>query len=281
MIEDIQLRGLSERTQEMSVRAVRQLAEHDHKSPARITEEALRDSFLSLKNVQHASRSASPIALCGITCFYEHPLKREWATLTFVRAPRAKKLPVGLSVEEVRTILAHIKLLRSRGCWTTLYSCGLRLHEGPHLQVPDIDRARMLVHVRSGTGAKDRSVPLPQRTLAWLRQYWQTHRHPVWLLPAPGRGGIGMSTASNPMPRHRVQDAFRAALTHRGIHKRASVHTLRHSSAPHLLEAGVHLRLLQAYWGHNTPPTTALYTPLTVNADAMARDALTALMADL
>ena len=281
MIEDIQLRGLSERTQEMSVRAVRQLAEHSHKSPARITEEELRDYFLSLKNVKHSSRSASTIALCGIKFFYEHTLKREWSTLTFVRAPREKKLPVLLRVEEGRTVLAHLKLLRSRVCLTTIYSWGLRLQEGTHLQVPDIDSARMLVQVRSGKGAKDRSVPLPQRTLALLRQYWKTPRHPVWLFPAPGRGGIGMSTASNPMPRNSVQNAFRAALKHSGLQKRASVHPLRHSYATHLLETGVKLRLIQAYLGHNTPTTTALSTPLTVKADAMAREALTALMADL
>jgi len=281
MLEDLQLRGLSERTQEMYVRAVRQLAEHYHKSPDRITEEELREYFLYLKQVKKYSRSASTIALCGIKFFYEHTLKREWSTLTFVRPPREKKLPVILSVDEVRTILAHLKLLRYRVCLTTIYSCGLRLQEGTHLQVPDIDGARMLVHVRCGKGAKDRYVPLPQRTLEMLRQDWTTHRHPVWIFPAPGRGGIGMSTASAPMPRNSVQDAFRAALKHSGSHKRASVHTLRHSYATHLLEAGVNLRLIQDYLGHNTPTTTAIYTHLTVKADAMARDALTELMADL
>jgi site-specific recombinase XerD len=265
----------------MYVRAVRQLADHYHKSPDRITEEELRAYFLYLKNVKRYSRAASTVALCGIKFFYEHTLKREWSTLTFVRAPREKKLPVILSVDEVRTILAHLKLLRYRACLTTIYSCGLRLQEGTHLQVPDIDSARLLVHVRHGKGAKDRYVPLPPRTLELLRQYWKTHRHPLWLFPAPGRGGIGMSTASAPMPRNSVQDAFRAALKHSGISKRASVHTLRHSYATHLLEAGVNLRLIQDYLGHNTPTTTAIYTHLTVKADAMAREALTALMADL
>jgi integrase/recombinase XerD len=281
MIEDLQLRGLSARTQEMYVRAVRQLAEHYHKSPDRITEEELRDYFLYLKNVKHYSRSASTIALCGIKFFYEHTLQRQWTTLTFVRPPREKKLPVILSSAEVRTILAHLKLLRYRVCLTTIYSCGLRLQEGTHLQVPDIDSARMLVHVRAGKGAKDRYVPLPLPTLEWLRQYWKVHRHPVWLFPAPGRGGTGMSTATTPMPRSRGQDAFRAARQESGINKRASVHTLRHSYATHLLEAGVNLRLIQEYLGHNAPTTTARYTHLTLKADAMARDALHRLMADL
>jgi hypothetical protein len=91
MLEDLQLRGLSERTQELYVRAVRQLAAHYHKSPDRITEEALRDSFLSLKNVRHSSRSANPIALCGLTFFYEHTLKRAWSTLSFVKPHRERR----------------------------------------------------------------------------------------------------------------------------------------------------------------------------------------------
>jgi site-specific recombinase XerD len=280
MIEDLQLRGLSARTQEMYVRAIRQLAEHYHKSPDCITAEELRASCLSLKNVKHYSRSASTIALCGIKFFYEHTWPRAWTTLTFIRPPREKNLPVILSIAEVRTILAHLKLLRYRVCLTTIYACGLRLQEGTHLQVPDIDRARMLVHGRGGNGAKARYVPLPQPTLEWLRPYWKTHRHPVWIFPAPGRGGIAMPTATAPMPRSSVQGAFREALTASGIHKRASVHTFRHSYATHLLEAGVNLRLIQEYLGHNTPTTTAIYTHLTLKADAIARDARNRLMAD-
>jgi integrase/recombinase XerD len=278
MIEDLQLRGMSERTQEMYVRAVRQLADHYHKSPEYITEEELRDYFLYLKNVKHYSRSASTIALCGIKFFYEQTLKRDWTTLTFVRAPREQKLPVVLSSGEVRTVLAHLRLFRYRACLTTIYACGLRLQEGTHLQIPDIDSARMLVHVRCGKGAKDRYVPLPPQTLTLLRQYWSTHRHPLWLFPAPGRSGLGMATATAPMPRNSLQDAFRAALKASGIHKHASVHTLRHSYATHLLEAGVSLRLIQDYLGHDSPTTTALYTHLTAPTDAKAREALASLM---
>jgi integrase/recombinase XerD len=281
MIEDLQLSGLSVRTEEMYVRAIRQLAEHDHKSPDHSTEEELRADFLQLKNVKHDSRSASTMALCGIKFFDAHTLQRAWTTLTFVRPPREQKLPVILSIAEVRTRLAHLKRLRYRVCLTTIYACGLRLQEGTHLQVPDIDSARLLVHVRAGTGAKDRSVPLPTPTLELRRQYWKTHRHPVWIFPAPGRGGTGMPTAKAPMPRSRVQDAFRAALTESGVNKRASVHTLRHSYATHRLEAGVNLRLIPEYVGHNTPTTTAIYTHLTLKADAMARDALNRLWRDL
>jgi integrase/recombinase XerD len=156
MIEDLQLRGLSARTQEMYVRAVRQLAEYYHKSPDCIPEEELRDYFLYLKNVKHYSRSASTSALCGIKFFFDHTLNRDWTTLSFVRAPREKKLPVILSLEEVRRLLACVRLPRYRVCLSTIYACGLRLQEGTHLQVRDIDSARLLVHVRHGKGGKDR-----------------------------------------------------------------------------------------------------------------------------
>ena len=103
MIEDRQRRGLSEQTQEMSVRAVRHLADHDQTAPDQITEEERRDDFLSLTHVKHASRSASTIALCGITCFYEHPLKRDWTTLTFVRPP-----PVGHHSPTTTALSPHL-----------------------------------------------------------------------------------------------------------------------------------------------------------------------------
>jgi Phage integrase, N-terminal SAM-like domain len=130
LIEDLQLKGMSERTQEMYVRAVRQLAEHYHKPPDQISDEELRQYFLYVKNVKHWSRSGTTIALCGLKFFYEHTLQRSLTTLQLVRPPREKKLPVVLSREEVRQILSEVRLLRYRACLTTLYSCGLRLQEG-------------------------------------------------------------------------------------------------------------------------------------------------------
>jgi integrase/recombinase XerD len=281
MIECLQLRGLSERTQAMYVRAVRQLAEHYRKSPDLISEEELRQYFLYVKNVKQYSRSASTIALCGIKFFFEQTLHRDWTTLRFVRAPREKKLPVILSLEEVRRLLDCVRLPRYRVCLTTIYSCGLRLQEGTHLQVPDIDSSRMLIHVRHGKGGKDRYVPLPHRTLARLRQYWVTHRHPVLIFPAAGRGGTSLSTATAPMPRSSVQGAFREALKDSGIHTHASVHTLRHSWATHVLEAGVNLRLIQASLGHSSPTTTSVYTPLTARAEHLGAEAINRVMEDL
>ena len=134
-------------------------------------------------------------------------------------------------------------MLTSRVCLSTIYACGLRLSEGVHLRVKDLDSDRQMVHVRQGKGAKDRYVPLPPPTLALLRRYWETHRHP-------------MSVSG-------VQRAFKAAWQESGVHKEATVYTLRHSYATHLLKAGVNLRVIQAYLGHSSPKTTAIYTHLT------------------
>jgi site-specific recombinase XerD len=200
-IEDLQLQGMGERTQQAYVRTVRQLADHYHKSPAEISEEELREYFLYVKNVKKWSRATMTQAICGIKRFFELTLQRDWTTLHIVRPAKEKRLPVILTLEEVHKILSAIRLLRYKACLTTIYSCGLRIKEAVHLHVRDIDSPRMLVHVRLGKGGKDRYVPLPQRTLELLRQYWKIHRNPVWLFPATGRGNIGERTATAPMPK--------------------------------------------------------------------------------
>jgi integrase/recombinase XerD len=281
MIECLQLRGLSERTQEAYVRAVRQLADHCHKSPDLISEEELAQYFLHIKNVKKYSRAASTIAICGIKFFYEKTLNREFTTLKLVRAPREKKLPVILSVEEVQTILRQVRLPRYRVCLSTIYSCGLRLQEGTHIQVRDIDSGRGMLHVRHGKGGKDRYVPLPERTVELLREYWVTHRNPVWMFPTEGRDHVDLKSSTAPMHKSTVQHAFRAALIETKINKTASVHTLRHSFATHLLEAGVNLRLIQEYLGHSSPTTTSIYTHLTARAEDLGRQAINRIMSEL
>jgi integrase/recombinase XerD len=281
MIECLQLRGLAERTQEAYTRAVGQLAAHYHKSPDQISEAELRQYFLYLKNVKHYSRNTMTVAICGIRFFYEQTLSRNWAIFGIVRPAPEKKLPVILSLAEVRQILGCVRLPRYKVCLTTIYSCGLRLQEGTHLQVADIDSARLMIHVRHGKGAKDRYVPLPQRTLQLLRQYWVTHRNPLLLFPAEGRDHIDLAQATEPMSKSSVQDAFHAALKESRFNKRASVHTLRHSWATHLLEAGVNLRLIQEWLGHSSPATTSVYTHLTVKAEELGAAAINQLMSDL
>ena len=270
-IEDLQLRGLSARTQDSYVRVVRQLAEHYGKSPDVLTEEELRQYLLYLKNEKHAARNTCTLALCSLKFFYQQTLKRDWPVLDFVRPAREKKLPVVLSVEEVQQILGCVRRARYRVCLSTIYACGLRLMEGVQLPVADVDGARMVVHVRQGKGGQDRYVPLPRRTLELLREHWSSHRDPVWLFP-------GRTPAGGPMCATGVQRAFKAALAESGVHKQASVHTLRHSWATHLLEAGVNLRLIQIYLGHRSPTTTALYTHLTRKSEDLASEAINRLV---
>jgi site-specific recombinase XerD len=169
-----------------------------------------------------------------------------------------------LSQEEVRSLLARVKTPQNHAFLTTVYSCGLRLQEGLHLEVSDIDSDRMMIHVHRGKGAKDRYVPLPHATLGLLRRYWITHRNAQLLFPALGRNGKGAKECTTPMAKSSVQGAFRSAKFEAGIRKKSvSVHTLRHSYATHLLEAGVNLRVIQRYMGHTQLETTMVYLHLT------------------
>ena len=281
MIEDMQLRGYSARTQEAYVAAVRQVFQHFECTPGRLTEEQLRQYFLYLANEKKVARPTATIALCGIKFFYAHTIHRDWPTLHFVRPAPVKKLPVVLSREEVRRILAEIHTPVYRACLMTIYSCGLRLLEGAHLQVADIDGARMFVHVH-GKGGKDRYVPLPERTLQLLRAFWKTHHSMPWLFPAPARHlQPGVNPNGGPLHDSSLQKAFKRALQRTGIAKRAHIHTLRHSYATHLLEAGVNLRIIQDNLGHGSARTTQLYTHLTREVRDTLTDPLNELMKDL
>ena len=274
MIEDMQLHGFAERTQEAYLSAVRQLAKHYRKPPDQINEEELRGYFLFLKNEKHAARNTCTVALCGIKFFFQHTLGREWKTFDFLRPPREKKLPVVLSVEEVSRSLKRVRRYHYRVCLTTIYACGLRLLEGTHLQVSDIDGQRKMLHIHQAKGNKDRYVPLPEACLNMLRHYWCVHRNPVWLFP---------SQYENTKPIHEsgLQRAFRAAVRESGIHKKATVHTLRHSYATHLLEAGLSLRIIQSYLGHASPATTAIYTHLTSHTQDQSLSLIDNLVAGL
>ena len=275
MIEDMQLRGFAERTQEAYLSAVRQLAKYYQKPPDQIDEEELRQYFLFLKNEKHAARSTCTIALCGIKFFFERTLGREWKTFDFLRPQREKKLPVVLSLAEVRSTLAHVRRPHYRVCLSTIYACGLRLLEGVHLQVSHIDSERHLLHICHGKGGKDRYVPLPAPILRMLRRHWLTHRNPLWLFPSP------FQVEKGPMSESGVQRAFRAAVRESGISKHATVHTLRHSYATHLLEAGLNLRIIQSYLGHASPATTAIYTHMTQTSNERTAQTINQVLAQL
>ncbi len=272
MLEDLKLHGLAKNTQNLYVQAVRQLAKYCRKPPDQITEEELRQYFLYLTQVKKIAPSTLTVAVCGIRFFYEHTLHRQWTILNLIRSPKEKKLPEVLTIEEVRRILGCVHHLCFKACLSTIYACGLRIQEGTHLQVKDIDSVSEIIHIHNGKGGKDRNVPLPQSILKILRQYWVTHRNPVWIYPSRDKEGIyRLDTATKPMTVRAVQRAFLGALQESGVTKEATVHTLRHSWATHLYEAGVDLRIIQAYLGHSSPATTSIYTHLTPKTTEPAR----------
>ncbi len=235
MIEDLQLHGLADKTREAYLRAVRQLAAYCNKPPDRISEEELREYFLFLKNERGASQSSCRVALYGIRFFYLKTLRKEWPSLELIRFPQETTLPVVLSAGEVRRVLASVQLSSYQVCLTTIYSCGLRILEGVTLKTENIDGERKQLHIRNAKGGKDRRVPLPERTLEMLRDYWSTHRHPHYVFPAKTPQGISPSISKKPMNASSVRRALLDALEESGVQKHATVHTLRpflrHSSA--------------------------------------------------
>lgn len=281
MTENMQLFGLSQRTQETYSYRVEKLIEYFNKPPDKISDDELREYFLYLQNTKKYSRATMTIALCSIKFFYEKTLNTKFEVFNIVRPKRGGKLPVVLSREEVRAILKNIHVLRHRVCLTLIYSCGLRLKEGLGLKVNQIDSKRMLIHIQQAKGNHDRYVPLPQSTLQLLRLHYKSHRNPVYVFPAPGRGGNNEHTSNKPLPDSSIQTVFKKSLREMHINKDASVHTLRHSYATHLLEDGTDIRIIQEYLGHRSIRTTMIYTQLTPLIKNNTYEKINLLMNDL
>jgi integrase len=184
MIADMQLRGLSTNTQRTYLHQVTQLASYYGRSPEEITEEEVRDYFLYLQNERQLSQGSRRVAFTAIKFLYTLTMQHEWKIFNLLRFKAEKKLPVVLSREEVRHLLGCVRRPHYRACLSTIYACGLRISEGSGLRVKDVDSPRMQLHINQSKGKKDRSVPLPQRTLEQLRIFWTIHRNPIWLFPA-------------------------------------------------------------------------------------------------
>lgn len=264
-VEALKLNGKGERTQEAYARHVRKLIEFfNGMEPDQITEEELKRYLIHRQDINKWQPNTMRICYSAIKFFYLHVVQRDWHLLKVIKAPTEKRLPSVLSREEVNGILSKVVTFHNFAFLSTIYSCGLRLQEGLFLQVSDIDGKRKLIHVHRGKGAKDRYVPLPDTTYDLLRRYWVTHRNTRLIFPALGRGCNLGPTSLVPMAIDSVQGAFREAKIAAAIRKRrVSIHTLRHSYATHLLEAGVNIRAIQRYLGHSQLETTMVYLHLT------------------
>ncbi|EXS68636.1 MULTISPECIES: tyrosine-type recombinase/integrase [unclassified Sphingobium] len=250
MIDDMSLRNLSPATQQSYLYAVARFSRYHGRSPDRLDIEDVR-AFQVYLVAQGISWPALNQTVCALRFFFGVTMNRADVPerIAYARTPR--KLPVILSADEVVRLLEAVSSLKARAALTTAYAAGLRASEAVSLKVSDLDSDRMLIQIRHGKGAKDRTVMLSPQLLRILRTYWRLARPETWLFP--GRGDKPIDVAV-------LHSACRSAVKAAGLVKRVSVHTLRHSFATHLLESGVDVRIIQVLLGHSDLSTTARYT---------------------
>lgn len=252
MLEDLRVRNYSPRTQSTYIQHVARFAAHFGRSPDQLTPEDIRSYLVHLVETRRVSWTWFNQAVCALRFFYRVTLDRGDIVPDIPYPRTSKKLPAVLSADEVARLLGAVRQPKHRAVLSTIYATGLRLSEALALKVSDIDSARMVITVRQGKGRKDRTVMLSPQLLEVLRSYARQVQPRDWLFPGKRSGQPLHATAVQ-----RVCVQARAAA---GLAKQASAHTLRHSFATHLLEAGTDLRLIQTLLGHNSIKTTAIYT---------------------
>lgn len=254
--QELRLQGYSERTVEAYTYCVHQQVKFCGRSPEEEDAEGVRRYLLHIAS-KPVSWSFFNQSVCALRFFYGKVLRREWGVARVPFHRRGVRLPEILGEQEVARVLDACEKLRDRALLECVYGCGLRLGEVRHLKVSDIDSGRMVLRVEQGKGSKDRYVTLPQTLLGTLRSYWLESKPQHWLFPGQEPG--------QPLSDKTVQQTLRKALRAAGVTKRVSVHSLRHSFASHLLEAGTNVRAIQVQLGHRSLSTTQLYTHLAAN----------------
>ncbi len=249
-IDDLRLRNYSPRTVETYVTGVVRLAKHFNRSPELLGPDEIRAFQLHLLK-RRVSWCLFNQTVCALRFLYTVTLGRPDMVTHIPFGKRPKTLPSVMSPEEIVRFLDAALPGRDRTLFDVAYSCGLRLKELLGLQVPDIDSGRMVLRIRRGKGQKDRFVPLSPRLLEVLRAYWRACRPHTWLFP-----GIDLH---QPLTDGTVQRVCKRTAARAGLSKRITPHTLRHSFATHLLEAGVDLLSVQVLLGHSHFNTTAKY----------------------
>ncbi len=254
MIRELELHRKAPGTVKQYVAAVAELAQYYGRSPDRIAIEEVRDFIHHLITQRKIAFSTCNTRLAGIRFFYQQVLRQDDFPLR-VPAKRSGRLPEPLSRGEIARLLDATTNAKHRVLLMTTYGGGLRAAELVHLKPQDIHSERMLMRVNQGKGRKDRYTLLSPRLLEELRAYWREYRPGEWLFP--GENGSG------PMPEGTAQKVFYRAKERARIRHGHGIHSLRHSFATHLMEAGVDLPTIQRLMGHNRLSTTALYLHVT------------------
>ncbi len=246
----MQLKGLSPKTIKSYVECILALALYFKASPDLLTIEQIREYFIFCLEVRKLSKSWMNQTISALKILFVEVLKREWNRLDIPRPRGEKKLPLILSSEEVLMILNAHRNIKHRALLTITYSAGLRVGEARCLKISDIDSSRMLVRVEQGKGHKDRYSVLSPIVLELLRVYWKMYRPKYWLFE---------NKDGQPVPESTAQMIFKNALKKSGVKKKASIHTLRHSFATHMMEQGVSLPIIKDLLGHKSLKTTSGY----------------------
>jgi integrase/recombinase XerD len=251
MQRDMQLRGLSPRTQESYLQKARDFARHFKKSPEQLGDEEIRTYLQYLLVERKVSDSTYRQAYGSLKFLYQKTLGR---SVTFEKIPslkNRKKLPVVFDRSEVDALFSATKNIKHKAILMVIYSAGLRLSETAHLKLADIDSKRMLIRVRQGKGGDDRYTILSTVALDMLREYWRKYRPTEWLFEGDLKG--------RHITDRSIQYIFKIAKKRAGVNKPGSVHTLRHSFATHLLEAGTDIHHIQTLLGHKCIQQTTVY----------------------
>jgi len=266
MIEDMTLRNFSPKSIATYVRYVAAFARYFNTSPAHLGPEHIRAYQLHLIQEKQLAWTSYNQILSALRFLYQVTLGQDWVVKKLIGPKRPRQLPVVLSLDEVTQFFAAIPNLKHRAILMTAYAAGLRVSEVCRLRVEDIDSRRMVIRLPQAKGHKDRYTMLSPRLLAILRSYWKIARPRPYLFP--GR------YTDRPISPRTVQKAAGAARKASGLRKGVCPHTLRHSFATHLLEAGTDLRTIQILLGHHSLNTTARYLHVSTAAVASTRSPL-------
>ena len=265
------------RTRHAYYRHMRLIHEHFGCDPASLCEERMREYLLHVKMVKFWKPKTLRQSVASALVFFVEMLGLpRWQVFDAIKTKDHDTLPPVLSRDEVKALLKHVRLRRYRTPLKLIYCCGLRLSECLNLTIHEVLGSESKLLIRNGKGGKDRMLPLPQAMLEDLRRYWKFHRNPLLLFPNAGRGDHDeaslkrrMREASEPMPHGSLQRLLIVARKELNL-PQATPHTLRHSYATHMIEAGASLNLVQALLGHKNLSTTEIYLHLTLQSEQSA-----------